>query len=656
MIEPNVLAFQNAALLEVLDTELDLTLSGLADRITRDNSNTLKTLKRLTADGMLKENPLREGLTDAGRAQLAAYKRAKHGGERAEAQGRWDTSKLQRNPDNRAVRRDHVVDIADTILGVGDVLQPIVVSPPDAAGRRTIWAGEHRWEAVKYLNNLGQLPEVLRPGLPFVERPASRGEAALIAVIENSARANDSPWEDAQRLKIAADELGIEGGTELARRAGRARDSRGGVRDVQAKLKVAREATPEAIAAYEADPSAPNAWETLRDSVSKPKPKPAPEIVLTKAQRLALAELIHKSSGGAEVVRVLPAAHREEGARLAQYGLATLTRHDNGDTAWPSPEGLEYAKAEGLTGNLSSVREQLGIPPRHGHAAYTTAWLNTPTPATPQIVADREVAALAGVEAISTDAADPLIVNGIRHPNLARANEARRAAGIMPRQSNSGSSAQRAPESAAPTSLKQTLEDLGHQCKTPDDIEAVQNDAARTDDLADADAARLLAQIQAFVKEDGVRQPFGGWAFRKHLTSLGLTGPFVSTASGGSDNPDEGGVIWDASDVGFAVCDPNGERHLDIAEAQAELVAYALNLACVSGPNVGSGLHMTWPTAPSDETPDQTIVRTGRMIERILSTHTTSVAGDEGIVAEIFGQFRSAVRAIERRIPSEETA
>ena len=34
--------------------------------------------------------------------------------------------------------------------------------------------------------------------------------------------------------------------------------------------------------------------------------------------------------------------------------------------------------------------------------------------------------------------ADPLVVNGVRHPNLTRANEARRAAGLLANPSNSG--------------------------------------------------------------------------------------------------------------------------------------------------------------------------------------------------------------------------
>ncbi len=82
-----------------------------------------------------------------------------------------------------------------------------------------------------------------------------------------------------------------------------------------------------------------------------------------------------------------------------------MHRRDTGDTACITQAGLDYARAEGLIGNLPSIREQMGIPPRHGSTAYTTAWLNTPVkPAAP----DPEVAALAGIESITAEDAPPL--------------------------------------------------------------------------------------------------------------------------------------------------------------------------------------------------------------------------------------------------------
>lgn len=766
MIEPNILAFQNAALLEALDAEPGLTLQGLADRIRRDKSNTLKSLKRLSAEGILTPQPL-DGLTDAGRDQLAAFKRAKHGGERRKSQGRWPLDRFRRNPLNRAIDPEAVLGLADTIVGVGDILMPLVVSAPDADGIRTIWAGERRWMAATRLAQMDQLPEALLAGLPFTERAADKGEAAVITLIENGARADLTPWDDARQLRIAADATGLNA-TELARKIGRARDGdRGGVRDVQVKLKVAREATPEAIAAYEADPSAPGAWEALRDSVSKPR---APEIVTTKAQRLALAKMLHKARGfpGADV-RILPAGHSAEGARLAQYGLAILTLDPVGDRARVTPAGFGYLQDEGLVGSIEAIRERLGYPARYGVAAYTTAWLNTPVAdATPDDAA--ETRALAGIEPITTAATpltvtdfgvpadwraddlehaqtwvepdsyeaitllnaksgwrggpdaeitlarvkgadawvsgysywtgssgsncsmngiwsarepafrtrdeailaaaepirrsaerdkakgrwfvwldnllveDPLVVNGVRYPNAARAGEARRALGLEKTHANYGGGERRAPETP---SLKQALEDLGHACGTPVDSEQAHDDAA------DAKAAETLAAVRAFVTENGLAQPFGGWALRKLISSLEFAGPFVASGSGGSDDPNEGGIVWDAADRALAVCDVNGELPDDAAEAQAELISYALNFACALGPHSTQAPgSIPWPQAPADETTDEAIVRTGRLLERALGNAAT-VAGDEAMLAEVLRQFRDALRRVERALADQ---
>ena len=569
MIEPNVLAFQNAALLEAIEEAPNgqWTVTDLASHLGRDDSNTGKTLRRLKEEGILGDPPL-SGLTDEGRAQLAAYKRAKHGGERRRAKGRWPIDKLQRNPANRRIDPEAVLGLADTIGkdGVGDILMPLVLSPPDDQGVRTIWAGERRWMAATRLLQLGELPEALLEGLPFTERTADPGEAAMIAVIENSARSDLTPFEDAKMLWQAARALGLDkpgGATELARRCGRAREGdRGGVRDVQTKLQIMRDATPGDIAAYEADPAAPGAWDRLRESVRVARERAS--IVTTKAQRLALAELLGKAGGRVGVgVPILPAGHTAEGDRLVQYGFAILTRSERGDTAQLTQTGFDYLKAEGLIGPMSSIREALGFPPRHGHRDFTTAWLNTdqaavapqrqsPEDQKAQWEADRRARIWAGCEALGPrarlvllevadrvikapfggavsgrrstvigphwpdktgavtvmvntlgagfgsgggepdtvslsdvsmdwlrergwlddtgavdaelfkvrcqalglDAAakigtgqywtpwlnadDPLVVNGVRYPNVVRANEAKRSAGILPRQSNGG--------------------------------------------------------------------------------------------------------------------------------------------------------------------------------------------------------------------------
>lgn len=782
MIEPNILAFQNAAVLEALADPAAsgvTSIDGLAKHFDRDRSNFRKTLKALQAEGLLQDPPL-AGLTDAGRDQLAAFKRAVHGGERRKAQGRWPLDRFRRNPLNRAIDPEAVLGLADTIVGVGDILMPLVVSAPDAEGVRTIWAGERRWMAATRLAQMDQLPEALLQGLPFTERAADKGEAAVITLIENGARADLTPWDDARQLRIAADETGLNA-TELARKIGRARDGdRGGVRDVQVKIKVAREATPEAIAAYEADPAAPGAWEILRASVAAKAAQDA--IVTTKAQRLALAELFHKAGRtvGRDVA-ILPAGHGAEGARLAQYGLAILTRSERGDTARVNQAGADYLNAEGLDGSIETARSVLGYPEGYGVSRYRTDWLNTPVAAEPA-ADDGETAAYAGIEPVGVvtksltvvdfgvpsdwradnleqaqtwiepdsyeaitllnpkpgwrggpdaeitlarvrgadawvsgysysigtsgsycsmngiwsagepafrtraeaiaDAArsirhaaerekakgrffvwldnllvnDPLVVNGVRYPNAARAGEARRALGLEKTHANYGGGERRAPETtadedaeAAAEAAKEDVYGESDGAAGPDDIEDAQADAERNDRLVEALAQSKLAAVRAFAEEDGLARPFGGWRFRQLLSELSTAGPFVGAANGGSDDPNESGCIFDANDCVVAVVDVHGEGPDAAADAQAELIAYALNFASNLGAHgVGAGT-LGWPTAPEGETTEAALIRTGRLLEKIVGGAQT-VSGDEALAAETLRQFDRALRDLEARL------
>lgn len=182
---------------------------------------------------------------------------------------RWPMDAIRPNPLNRKVTDEGIAELAEAIIAAGDIVVPLILTPPDANGVRTLLAGERRWTAVRSLAEEGRTPEALADGLPFVEREATEAEALLITLLENSNRKDLTPWEDAQQLKKLADATQWSA-AELARRIGR----QGSERDVQVKLKIAREATPEAIADYEATRS----WDRLRDSVTKSK-GPQPENV-----------------------------------------------------------------------------------------------------------------------------------------------------------------------------------------------------------------------------------------------------------------------------------------------------------------------------------------------------------------------------------------
>lgn len=309
MTELNLLAVQNAAVLQALASpEHDLTIKGLAARLGRDDSNLGKTLTKLKGEGLLLDPPL-SGLTDAGREQLAAIARAEHGGERRKARGRWPVDKIRPNPSNRPIDLDAVENLADAILGVGDVLQPLVLTPPDANGVRMILAGERRWRAVRLLMDRDaetqneevlsgglviaapSLPEPLEAGVPFIERAATDAEATLITIVENTSREGLNPLDDAEQLYRYHQLTGLSA-RQIAKLTGRSpADSNRGERDVQIKIKIAREASDDAKAEYRRTGS----WDALRDSVTKPKiTGPAnPRMALLVAEAAQVSEHLH---------------------------------------------------------------------------------------------------------------------------------------------------------------------------------------------------------------------------------------------------------------------------------------------------------------------------------------------------------------------------
>ena len=92
------------------------------------------------------------------------------------------------------------------------VLQPVLVRPKDA-GRFELVAGERRWRAAQ-MASLETLPALVR------ER--ADAEALELALIENMARADLSPVEEAQACAALVDKLGLTR-EEVGRRVGRSR-------------------------------------------------------------------------------------------------------------------------------------------------------------------------------------------------------------------------------------------------------------------------------------------------------------------------------------------------------------------------------------------------------------------------------------------------
>lgn len=120
---------------------------------------------------------------------------------------------IKPNPEQprRRFDPDALHALAGSIAARG-LLQPVVVRP-HGPGRFQLIAGERRWRAAR----LAGLPTV-----PALIRDADDGVALELALIENLARQDLSPIEEARSLRALIDDLAVPQ-RELASRLGRSR-------------------------------------------------------------------------------------------------------------------------------------------------------------------------------------------------------------------------------------------------------------------------------------------------------------------------------------------------------------------------------------------------------------------------------------------------
>jgi len=97
-------------------------------------------------------------------------------------------------------------------LGERGVLQPVLVRPK-AGGTYELVAGERRWRAAQIAGLLA---------IPALVRPRDDAEALELALIENMAREDLSPIEEARACAALVEELGLTR-EEVGRRVGRGR-------------------------------------------------------------------------------------------------------------------------------------------------------------------------------------------------------------------------------------------------------------------------------------------------------------------------------------------------------------------------------------------------------------------------------------------------
>lgn len=119
------------------------------------------------------------------------------------------------NPDQprRRFNPEELQTLADSIGSQG-ILQPVLVRPR-LGGRFEIVAGERRWRAA-------QLAQ--RKTIPVVIRERTDAETLEAALVENMARADLTPIEEARACAGLVEELGVSR-EEVARRVGRSRSA-----------------------------------------------------------------------------------------------------------------------------------------------------------------------------------------------------------------------------------------------------------------------------------------------------------------------------------------------------------------------------------------------------------------------------------------------
>jgi ParB family chromosome partitioning protein len=119
------------------------------------------------------------------------------------------------HPNPRQPRKRHDSEaahgLADSVRVQG-VIQPVVVRRRPAGGFELI-AGERRWRAAR---------EAGLPTVPAIVREADDRDSLLLALVENVARENLSPVEEARACALLIDELGLSLG-DVSERVGRSK-------------------------------------------------------------------------------------------------------------------------------------------------------------------------------------------------------------------------------------------------------------------------------------------------------------------------------------------------------------------------------------------------------------------------------------------------
>lgn len=383
-----------------------MTADEMAKAMGKDPSNIRKAAKAYAEADLLTTTAVGQttvyAVAQGGREALAALDRAAGLGITIGERPRWPLDQIAFNPDNirKTIDPDSLAGLADTIVEAEDILQEIILYPPNASGVRMLHAGERRTRACHLLTEQGRLPAALQAGLPFTERAGTKAEAMFIGLVENGQREDIPAWEDTKGLAAYAAETGLSA-RAIAFKTGRAREgSEEGVRDVQEKIRVAvkaRESYPDDVARLEAGQIS---FDNLKRLIRTPLAEIAEQI--RPIDLMMLAEIRHKGS-------VAPKRHSYGGVTecsfsagqdlvlkgLVSQGLVSFTLQSHDDhRAYVQPGHASHVvlaaeECRGLGGNDAQSLEALhrlrvaaiGAEQADLAAAkkrYATPWLNGP--------------------------------------------------------------------------------------------------------------------------------------------------------------------------------------------------------------------------------------------------------------------------------------
>jgi ParB family transcriptional regulator, chromosome partitioning protein len=118
-------------------------------------------------------------------------------------------------PNARQPRRrldpERIEELAESVRAQG-IVQPVVVRPL-SDGRYELIAGERRWRAARKAG---------LPTVPALVRPSDDRESLLLALVENVAREDLSPVDEARAYAVLLDEFGLSLG-DVAEQVGRSK-------------------------------------------------------------------------------------------------------------------------------------------------------------------------------------------------------------------------------------------------------------------------------------------------------------------------------------------------------------------------------------------------------------------------------------------------